>query len=92
MEVIARRIYALFQAFKHVEKLGDWKRPSGAPKSWKRKVQWGLADEYDLLASDQGELRVDEADDEGRRWLEKKAFFAKYFVKAQVSSEQRAPE
>ena len=31
LEIIARRVYALFQAFAKVECLADWKRPPNAP-------------------------------------------------------------
>ena len=82
VEVMARRMYALYRAFEKVHKMSDWKQPRGQQGKWKTKVQWHLADEYDAVALADGELRVDDADEEVRKRLERKALFAKHLDKA----------
>jgi len=75
IEIICRRVYGLFRAFDNVHRLSDWKAPKGAGGKWRTKVQWDLADQYDVLALDSGELRIDAADDEVRRRMERAALF-----------------
>jgi len=48
-------------------------------------VQWALADEYDVTALERSQLVCDEADEEVKRRLEKKALFNKYMEKAGVA-------
>eukprot|EP00969_Alexandrium_andersonii_P229657 10142368-Alexandrium_andersonii.AAC.1 len=62
-EIMCRRVYAIWKAFDKVAKLSDWKQPKGAGK-WRSKAQRHLADEYDAIALENGELQVDEADEE----------------------------
>ena len=83
VEVICRRLYGLFRAFENAKKQSDWKQPRGeGGQRWKSKVRWELADEYDAVALADGELRVDDADEEVRKRLERKALFAKHLDKA----------
>ena len=77
VEVIARRMYVLHRAFEKLHELADWKAPKGQGNRWKTKVQRHLADEYDVLALQDGELQVEKADEEVRKRLERKAFLAK---------------
>ena len=43
---------------------------------------WHLADEYDVLAMQNADIQIDEADDEVRKRLERKALFAKHLDNA----------
>ena len=87
VEVICRRIYGLFRAWENVDKLSDWKQPRGeSGKKWRSKVRWDLADEYDALALEGDDLMIDEADEEVRKRLERKALFSKYLDKAGMGS------
>ena len=45
-------------------------------------MQWHLADEYDVVALQDGELQVEDADEGVRKRLEKKAPLAKHLDRA----------
>ena len=83
VEIIARRMYGVYRAFERVKSQSDWKAPKGQPgQKWKTEVVWHLADEYDVLAMQNADIQIDEADDEVRKRLERKALFAKHLDKA----------
>ena len=77
VEVMCRRVYALWKAFEDVQKVSDWRQPRGQAK-WKSKVKWHLAEEYDALSLEAAELSIDEADDEVRERMKKKALYNKF--------------
>ena len=77
VEVMCRRVYALWKAFEDVHKVSDWRQPRGQAK-WKSKVKWHLAEEYDALSLEAAELSIDEADDEVRERMKKKALYHKF--------------
>ena len=76
-----------------VKKLADWKQPRGqAGQKWKTKVQWAIADEYDALALQTSDVMIEEADDEVRKRLEKKALFQKYLDKSGIEGDKKGED
>ena len=79
LELICRRWYAIIKAFSLVERESDWKQPRGeAGKGWRTKVNWRALERYDPQSVDVAEFEDQEADEEIREEMERRALWSKY--------------
>ena len=84
-ELVTLRIYSITKAYQNVERMGDWKRPSGqAGQKWKSKVNWLLAEQY--FKVDEPDTLIEEADDEVTEKLKRKALFQKHLDGAMTAA------
>ena len=76
-EYMLRRAYGLELAFGKCRNKHDWNRGTSAPKTWKSKVDWGAARQYDPSFRLEGAPIVSGAEEEVRKEQEREAALLK---------------
>ena len=89
---LARKAYGLVQAYRVVQNKGDWLKPKSAPQSWKSRVDWNAARQYDPSFHLEGVPVVVGAQEEVRKEQEREATRLKAKAKlAEHGADREAP-